>query len=225
MNLAQAIDNERKRIVELLHDRSGADLAAAAVSLRTIDNRLGALGLSASQPELHNLLDEAQNLLANVTAQLRELCTELRPAHLDYAGLVPALAAEIERYRRRTGLAIDFNAHLSMPDATSERLPADQEWLLFRVAQEALSNCARHARARALSIQLWRAPDRAVQLRISDDGIGFDPAALGTLQAPIGSGLLMMRERTESAGGRYRLSARPGGGTHIDVRLPPAPGG
>jgi len=221
MEIARAIDAERRRIAQILHDRTGADLAAAAITLQTIDNRLQAQRAGLAQSEIHTLLGEAQDLLANAIAQMRDLCVELRPAPLDSIGLVPVLTAELERFGRRTGVKVAFVARLARPGQPENRLPAAYEWLIYRVAQEAMSNCARHAQARHLALDLARDSDGGVRLSIHDDGVGFDVAVLGKNSPGDGTGLATMRDRVEGAGGRYAVQSGRGTGTRIDIRLPP----
>ena len=98
------------------------------------------------------------------------------------------------------------------------RLPSDIESSLFRIVQEALINCAKHASAKAVTIELVRQDDRFA-LRISDDGVGFDPGRLGLSGGASGLGLLTMRERAEFCGGTFDIASRPGSGTQIRVEF------
>lgn len=221
MNLAQALDAERRRISEDLHDHAGPNLAAVALHLRAIEVRLDATLPAAAAAESRQLLAQAQALLGATIAQIRDLSTELRPARLQYAGLVPALAELLQRYRARTGRAARLE-DAAAGDAPAPRLAPALEWLAFRVAQEAVNNCARHAVAGEVVVTLRHADDTLL-LDIRDDGVGFDPAAIAAAAAP-GLGLLTMRERVAKARGRYTLSSHPGQGTHIAVQLPLAAG-
>ncbi len=141
MNLAQALDAERRRISEDLHDHAGPNLAAVALHLRAIEVRLDATLPAAAAAESRQLLAQAQALLGATIAQIRDLSTELRPARLQYAGLVPALAELLQRYRARTGRAARLE-DAAAGDAPAPRLAPALEWLAFRVAQEAVNNCA-----------------------------------------------------------------------------------
>lgn len=218
MTFSSAADIERRRISEQLHDRIGPSLAAVAMNLHVIGQRLAA----AAGPELQQLIEESQALLTQTVAEVRELSGELRPARLEYAGLEPALADFARQYRRRTGVETRFTVALAPPGAAGQRLDPASEWLLYRVIQEALSNCARHASAGHVLVDLRREGD-IVHLQISDDGVGFIPEEIAGAVKPPGLGLLEMRERIEAAKGRFSLSSRPGHGTHILATLPVAP--
>jgi signal transduction histidine kinase len=221
MTLAATVDIERRRISEELHDRIGPDLASVALKLRVIENKLA----DATDPELLQLLVESQRLLSHSVAEVRELSGELRPARLEYAGLEPALAEYAEQFGRRTGVEMSVSVLVAAPGQRPQRLDAALEWLLFRVVQEALTNCAHHAAAGRVVIDVRREGE-FIELRISDDGVGFDPDAIAQGRETPGIGLLEMRERVEDAKGSFSLSSRAGHGTHIlatvPITLPPA---
>jgi signal transduction histidine kinase len=104
-------------------------------------------------------------------------------------------------------------------DPSMVRLPVELETLLYRIAQEALTNCAKHAAAHTVELRLGVHEGR-VNLTIEDDGAGFDPAALASGGATPGLGLLSMRERAEFMGGTLTVDSRLGLGTKISVELP-----
>lgn len=215
MTISGTADVERRRISEELHNRVGPSLATVAMNLQVLAGRL----TQVADAEVLQLLEESQALLAQTVAEIRELSGELRPTRLEYAGLEAALADFARQYRRRTGVQARFTVTLAAPGAGAERLDKATEWLLYRVIQEALSNCARHASAGQVLVDLRREGD-IVQLQISDDGVGFVPEEIAAGSKPPGLGLLEMRERIESASGRFSLSSRPGHGTHILATLP-----
>jgi signal transduction histidine kinase len=217
MNLASTVDNERRRISEELHDRVGPNLASIGLNLKIIAGKL----TTRADPELLQLLSESQALLTQTIVEIRELSGELRPARLEYAGLEPALADFVQQFRRRTGVETRLTVALALPGDPQQRLGTDLEWLLYRVIQEALTNCARHATAGSVVVDLRRKDD-LIHLQISDDGVGFDPDAIGRSSEPPGLGLLEMRERILAAQGRFTVSARPGHGTHILATVPVA---
>jgi signal transduction histidine kinase len=132
----------------------------------------------------------------------------LRPTALDDGGLLPALAGYAQQFTQRAGVAVELHTR----DATSALAPAVQS-SLFRIVQEALTNCAKHARATTVTIDLSTDSDGHVSLTIADNGVGFD-AARHT--AP-GLGLLTMRERAEFLGGRFSIDTAPGHGTRLRV--------
>jgi signal transduction histidine kinase len=143
---------------------------------------------------------------------LREVCAELRPPLLDYSGLIPALESYAQLFGKRIGIATTFIA-----PATAARMSPEVESTLFRIAQEALTNCAKHAPgATSILIELTISDDRMV-LTITDDGDGFDSADLGPQGILAGQGLLSMRERAEFIGGRFSVESAPGKGTRIRV--------
>jgi two-component system sensor histidine kinase UhpB len=222
--LAQALDAERRRISAELHDRTGPNLAAISLNLSTLELRLGAGG------DPGNLLQETRQLLAETIDELREFSSELRPARLEYSGLVPALTERIERFRRRSGIDVQWRVRWNdepapsgeeaarAQEAATPRLVPEHEWLLYRIVQEALTNCIKHAAARNVRIELAEEPG-GLSLTIEDDGAGFDPRRLAEAGVA-GLGLLTMRERVADARGSFDLDSAPGQGTRIRVRLP-----
>ncbi|MBV9125186.1 MAG: sensor histidine kinase [Planctomycetes bacterium] len=147
--------------------------------------------------------------------QIRNMSLELRPSLLDDLGLVAALRWYVDRLARRSGLAIQF-LHSLLP----ARLGPDLETTCFRIAQEALTNVVRHARARQVRVEL-HGEEAELYLAIRDDGAGFDVqearegAARGTHL-----GLLGMQERVQLSGGRLEIRSAPNQGTDIQVRFP-----
>ncbi len=206
--LVAAQEDERRRLAAELHDRTSPNLAAVQVTLRSL-----ALAMPAEVREaLAEEFDDLRGLLQDATTSIRDVCAELRPALLDYAGLLPALESHIRQFSRRTGVLVKLT-HRGL----DERLPADTEALLFRIVQEALTNCAKHAQAKKVVISL-RKGKRHTVLSIRDDGAGFDLAGIGSAERP-GLGLLTMRERAEFAGGTMEIISAPGRGTEIKVSL------
>jgi signal transduction histidine kinase len=201
-------EEERRRWSSELHDRTGANLAAINLNLKAIANSVSLPG-----PEDEELLTETRELLADTVVSIREFCSVLRPAVLDYAGLVPALETHVAQFARRNAVAARFD-HTGF----SGRCSGEIESVLFRITQEALMNCARHARARTVSVTLSGTPVR-LRLLIEDDGVGFEPARLGQSGDAVGQGLLNMRERAMFAGGTFAIETTPGGGTRVRVEL------
>lgn len=206
--LVAAQEDERRRLAAELHDRTSPNLAAVQVTLRSLS-----LGMPPEvAASLAEEFDDLRALLQDATTGIRDVCADLRPALLDYAGLVPTLENHIRQFSRRTGVLVKL-VHRGL----AERLPAETESLLFRIVQEALTNCAKHAQARTVAISLHKGRRHTV-LTIADDGVGFDPDGVGNAGRP-GLGLLTMRERAEFAGGEMRIDAAPGRGTRIRVRF------
>jgi signal transduction histidine kinase len=159
------------------------------------------------------MLLDALGLIDDTVAGIREICADLRPALLDYTGLVPTLEGYAEMFMKRTGVEV----HMSVIGGW-ERLPPDVESMLFRIAQEALTNCAKHACARRIDIVIERSGRKRV-LVVRDDGFGFEPESLGRNGSAPGLGLINMRERAEFVGARFSLVSHPLNGTEVRVEF------
>jgi signal transduction histidine kinase len=114
---------------------------------------------------------------------------------------------------------VQWNVQLPKEDEESARLPPEAEWMLFRAAQEAMTNCAKHAQAKCLRVEL-KQDEKSLELSLHDDGVGFVPEDLSSAGPGIGMGLLTMRERVERVGGVLAIYSEPGSGTRIQVTLP-----
>ena len=194
-------EEERQRLSRELHDRIGQPLAALRINLDVLRRELPA----AAGPGL----DRQTQLIEEVIRLVRQLTAELRPAELDDIGLAAALRSHGEQAADRYGFEVDVLGAELRP-----RLPRAAERALFRIAQEALANAAKHARAQAVTIEL-EAQDGEATLSVVDDGAGFD-----TDRKASGYGLLTMRERVEEVGGRLEVESVPGHGTRIMAAVP-----
>ncbi len=202
-------EEERRRLAAELHDNTSPNLAALSLDLGMI-----AADLPPKVPaDLETRLADARSLLATTATGIRDVCAYLRPATLDYVSLCHALREYAGQFSRRTGIAVNVTG----PGAAT-RLAPDMETMLFRIAQEALANCTKHANASAINSELAHDSVHA-ELTISDNGTGFDPKALGQSDHRPGLGLLSMRERVELAGGRFSIESAPGTGTRIRVEI------
>jgi signal transduction histidine kinase len=198
-------EEERRHLSRELHDEFGQLLATIAVHLHAAKGLAGDAARSR--------LEECSVLLQRTGAQLRSLALELRPTMLDSAGLEPALRWLAEQHKQRTGIATQVVGHLN-------DLPGDLAIACFRVAQEALTNVVRHARAQHVWIELDQT-DGALELVVRDDGVGFDVTK--TLDSAAGQGnlgLLGMKERVQILGGILEIDSEPGHGTRIRISLP-----
>ena len=158
------------------------------------------------------LLTDAQTALGDEVQSLRQIMATLRPPVLEERGLVSALCDYVEVVRKQAGINCTLSARLP------QRLPEDQEIVLYRVAQEALTNVARHSRASCARVELAETAGTVV-LEVHDDGVGFDPA--GELVGGLDHfGLAGMRERVELAGGTWTVWSRKGSGTVLTATLP-----
>ena len=200
------ITEERARIATELHDA----VAQKLFSLRLTAQAAAALvdrDPTRAKEELHQVAD----LSAQATDELRAVVTELRPAALDEDGLVPALRTQARVLDRAHTARVTFTAH------GVRALPAAQEEAVLRVAQEAMHNALRHAEAARVDIALRRHGAGAV-LTVRDDGLGFDPESARGAGRHLG--LVSMRDRAHSVGGRLDVHSTPGGGTMIELEVP-----
>jgi signal transduction histidine kinase len=212
--LSDAEENERGRISRELHDRLGQDLTALKLGLQNL-RRQGSVAAAVGE-KLGSLEKVADGLMRDI----HRLAWELRPSVLDDLGLDLALRRFAGEWSRNTGVPVDLHTG---GDLGTRRLPHEFETVLYRIAQEALANVARHARASRVSVLLERRPG-FVSLIVEDDGRGFD--AKGAMEAPAGAGrlgLLGMQERARLAGGSLTVESAPGGGATVFARLPLGP--
>src|SRR5262249_22451050 len=160
----RAQETERRHIARELHDEIGQGLTAAQISLQRVRQRCTPSALATS-------LDESVELIGHILDQVRDLSLDLRPAVLDDLGLIAAWRWYLNRRAGRVGLEFQVRG-----EPFAERLPSDVETACFRVVQEALTNVVRHAQARRVVVELQRSATE-VQLRIGDDGKGFNVQA------------------------------------------------
>ena len=208
--LMEVGEHERRQLAAALHDRSSPNLAALKLIFANISRALPA----SMDDELGLLLDDAKALLADTDMGIREICATLRPATLDYAGLAPAIREYASQVARHSHTAVELDL-----DERTAALPPELQTLLFRITQEALTNCTKHASATLVRVSLHCVAGQ-IRLQVCDDGCGFDPAQLGKVDGVTpGLGLITMRERAELAGGHFQMRSAPGGGTVIEVNL------
>ena len=202
--LIHAQENERSRLGRELHDDITQRLAVLAIAAGQAERKAGA-------PEEAERLGAMREGLVRLSEDVHRLSYQLHPSILADLGLDAALESEAEQVERLSGLAVEVRTGpLPAP------LPPALALCLFRVAQEALRNTARHARATRARLSL-RAEAGALRLRIEDDGAGFAPEAP---RARPSLGLASMRQRVAAIGGRLRVESAPGKGTRIEVEVP-----
>ena len=200
-HLMETQENERRKISHELHDETGQ-------ALTTIKLRLAA-GLRKGQLAPVGI-EECIGVVDATIRQIRRLAIELRPLVLDDLGLADALEAALERFAESTGWTVSLNVGV-----LGQPLSSATETACFRIAQEALTNAARHAGANAVAVDLARV-DGELVLTVHDDGCGFDPDSLRTAAMRRAHfGLVSMRERAALAGGRLDIASSPGDGTTI----------
>jgi len=203
-----AQDDERRRIARELHDEAGQALASLIVRLRTLQDA-GTLG------EAKNQAARLRRSLADTIGGLARLARGLHPSLLDDLGLAPAL----KRHGADIGEALAIPVRVRIERLGTRRLPPPVETALYRIAQEALSNVARHARAAHVDVTLTR-DGAGVHLTVSDDGRGFDPQTRKRGRGGPSLGLLGIRERAAAQGGAATIRSAAGRGTTVSVSLP-----
>ena len=208
--LLEAQEDERKRVARELHDEAAQALTSLLVRLRLLER--------AEDPNEARLrVHELRKLTTQALDDVRRVALELRPTILDDLGLGAAMAWQVDEFNaRHHGQAV-----LQMTGIDG-RLPADQELVLYRVTQEALTNIVRHAQASNVAINLAHDAQGTV-LEIKDDGVGFDLHALETGER--GLGLSGMRERLALVGGDLTIESAPGKGARILAHVPHTPSG
>jgi len=204
--LLKVQEEERRHLSRELHDEFGQLLASITLHLHAAK---AVAGVSAQSS-----LDESIALLQRAGAQVRSLALELRPTMLETGGLKSALRWLAQQHQQRTGIVIEVVGHVT------DDVSGDLAIACYRVAQEALTNVVRHARAQHVWIELNQ-HDGSVELVVRDDGVGFDVTRTTERAATGGNlGLLGMRERVEIFGGSLEIASQSGQGTRIHISLP-----
>jgi len=195
-------ENTARRFSHELHDELGQALTALKANL---------VALAARPDSLRRIIDDCLQIIDSSMGAVREISQLLRPTMLDDFGLEAALRWLCERFQQRTRITVELR--VSLP----ERLPEEVETHLFRIAQEALTNAARHSGATSVSVTLSLENGRA-RLRIADNGKGLDPSRL-----PAGGlGMVGMRARARSAGGELKIETGLGEGLAVEALIPAA---
>lgn len=199
----KAQDEERQRIARELHDDIGQRLTLLMIEL----DRLQRVADSSLQPSMLQLLNEAQA----ISDCVRSMSHDLHPARVDLLPLGTALSGLCREFAQRTAIEVHFEEH-NVP----AQLPLEIKLCLYRVAQEALQNIAKHSRATQAEVELT-GDSNSLNLRVDDDGVGF-----AVQQPPVvdGLGLASMRERLASVDGSIKVTAAPGQGTRIEAYAP-----
>lgn len=208
--LVEVQEQERRRISRELHDQMGQDLAALKVVLGMLKAKTE--NTAENQPSFSRL----EQLIERLMQTVRRLAWELRPAILDDFGLDVALQRYTQEWTELHGVPVDFHT----TGVAGRRLPGKVETALYRIAQEALTNVSRHAKAGRVSVLLERRPGQ-LSLIVEDNGCGFDAdATLAAANPHKKLGLLGMRERAIVIDGTVEVEAQPGQGTTVFVRVP-----
>jgi two-component system sensor histidine kinase UhpB len=205
--LVFAQEDERRRIAREMHDQFGEQLTSLSREIALLKEAC------AGQPDLSGYVQALEAISQQLDGDVDHLVWQLRPTALDDLGLRAALANYVQDWSKR----VKIRAELHMSGLMDERLPPDAETTLYRIAQEALTNVARHSRATSVDVMLERQSD-CVLLIVEDNGVGFEPDE--TESARGGFGLLGMNERAALVGATVQIESSQGKGTTILLRLP-----
>jgi PAS domain S-box-containing protein len=205
----RAQEEERKRISRELHDVIAQTLAGINVRLATLKQ---GVGFNSKGFERH--LAHTQRLVAKSVDIVHQFARDLRPTALDDLGLIPALHFFMKSFTARTGVRTQLTAFAGV-----DQLDIVRRTVLFRVAQEALTNVARHAYASRVEVNIQKLPG-GIGMKIKDDGQAFRVERALQANGSKRLGLLGMRERLEMVGGHFRVESAPGQGTTIIAQIP-----
>lgn len=202
-------EEERRRISLELHDEIAQTLVGINVHLSTLANDPSMQGSGALEK-----IAGVQRLVENSVSQVHQFAMKLRPPILDDLGLVPALQSHIRDFIKQTNIQVDFKYGSGL-----EQLGKDRCTILYRVAQEALTNVGRHAQASQVEVRI-RMIRKTIQMEIHDNGKSFEVERelLGRKVHRIG--VIGMRERMEMVGGSFQIASAPGKGTTVSVSMP-----
>src|SRR3954471_16841657 len=198
----RAQEEERKRVARDLHDEVNQALTAILL-------RLQALMQDAHSAEVERELSQLKRLVNQAMEELLQLARQLRPSALDDHGLVPALEGQVRRFGEQHGIGANLRTR-----GEADSLGDDQQLVVYRVAQEALANVARHSGASRVDVDLTTR-DGGLDLCVRDNGSGFD-----TDGPPTGLGLNGMAERARLVGGELSVYSEPGSGTSVTLHVP-----
>ncbi len=207
--LSEAEENERHRIAHELHDQVGQNLTALGINLNMLHNQLS----DKVTVEIDSRLNDSMKILEETAKRIRDVITDLRPSVIDDYGLMAAIRWYSDQFSKRTKLNISVHGEELIP-----RLPLEVEIALFRIAQEVLTNVAKHAMAGKVTISLLEEAGKA-RMVITDDGVGFESTGFYLSKEKNGCGLLNIRERAEALGGKLIIESEPKKGTQVVVEI------
>ena len=206
---AEAIEAERRRIAREIHDGVAQNLAGLRFK--------SAVWLAGSiSPAMRAAVNEIQAVLNTAVIDIRRAIFALRPVDLDALGFVPALTQLVTDFGDQNQLVARLNV-----SGPHKAVPANYELPLFRVIQEGLNNISQHARAHVIEVRLAVGAAGDVAVAVRDDGCGFDPYQLGSIEPSGHFGLRQMRERIVDLGGTLDIHSTIGQGTELIISLPP----
>jgi signal transduction histidine kinase len=208
-SLVQAQEIERKSLSRELHDEVGQMLTALGIELGNLPSIR-----NSAESVFRTRIEETKRLNTEAMRSIRDLAMGLRPSMLDDLGLAPALEWQGREFSRHTGVPA-----LVTVDGPLDDLPEDHRTCVYRVVQEALTNCAKHANAKNVLVSV-HGREEAVEAIIQDDGVGFEPRSRSA-----GLGLLGIQERIQELEGTLKIVAQAGHGTTLRVQIPVRRGG
>ncbi len=207
--LLTAQEEERRRISRELHDVIAQTLSSINLKLSTLDS-----GAHVEAAQLAAAIADTRRQVVLSVDIVHRFARELRPTMLDDLGLIPALQAFMKRFTEETGVRVSLAIF-----AAVETADADVRTMLYRVAQEALTNVARHAQASLATVSIRAFDDGGIRMEITDDGQGFAVEGTGSVRKHNRLGLLGMKERVEMIGGTFAILSAPGQPTTIRVTV------
>ena len=202
--LVAAQEDERRSISRELHDEVGQALTGMRVEMANLSTLMRAGDANAVAAKT----DEIKQMVEDSLGVVRNMALLLRPSMLDDLGLVPALEWQAREVSKRSGVRVNVEA-----GQVSEDLPEEHKTCIYRVVQEALHNCIRHAGARSVTVTVRQSPDE-LSLSVEDDGKGFD------VRRERGLGLIGIEERVANLGGNFAVESAPGRGARLRISLP-----
>jgi signal transduction histidine kinase len=205
----EAEEDNRRWLSRELHDEIGQTLAVLEIELTRAHSLTGE-----AQPDIRERLSRARELAEKTVQTARNISLMLRPALLDDLGLAPALQWLLEDFERRSGVVCEFSE-----EGVEDQLPDSVKTCVYRVTQEALHNCEKHAAASHARVVVSQS-NHHVHVEIEDNGRGLELDAKGMPGRNAGLGIIGMRERAARVGGVLTLESSPGRGTRIDLRIP-----
>ena len=200
--LVDTEERERRAISRELHDEVGQSLSALLLDVENLTE------MSAEDGVFRQGLQKIKTLAENCVNEVRNMALLLRPSMLDDLGLVPALEWQAREVSKRTGMLVD-----TVEENVSDNLPEEHKTCVYRIVQEALNNCSKHAYAKNVRVNVRQEPNHLC-VSIEDDGKGFDPSRVR------GLGLVGMSERVSQLGGVLKVDSDPARGTCLWVDLP-----
>ncbi|RMI09634.1 MAG: PAS domain S-box protein [Calditrichaeota bacterium] len=210
-HLQHVREEERSAIAREIHDELGQVLTAMKIDLSLIEQEIQGERADFQPASVLEEIRALKQLIDSTIRRVRRIITELRPEVLEDLGLVEALRWQVKEFQKRTGLRCRFHSQVSRIE-----LPPHSRIAVFRIVQEALTNVARHARARRVRVNI-RVKPPGYAISVQDDGKGISSEALTKKNT---FGLLGIRERAALLGGRVNISGEPGKGTRVEIFIP-----